>query len=176
VTWHIRNAVVLLLALAAFGCGYTILAPDRRPMTLGKGAPNAPRSDLSFSRIDRLEREVRANDDNPRLVTDFRVTVRNEGEGDFDGAVLCIYACSDEDIRHSNYPNHADPFPVILRRGDTAMVTVSIDRWFASGTCLRFKIRTDAYPLHPFDPAFFFGREPIQESSYENNGADYVVK
>jgi hypothetical protein len=176
VIWYIRNAVVFLLTLATLGCGYTILAPERRPLAPGKGVPDAPRPDLSFSRIEGLEREVRTGDGNSRRVTDFRLTVRNDGEGDFDGAILCIYACTEENIRHSNYPGHADAFPAILRHGDTAMVALTMDQSFARGTYLRFRVRTDAYPLHPFDPAFFFGREPIYESSYENNGADYVTK
>ena len=175
-TWLIRNAVALLLGLAVFGCGYTILAPERRRSVSGKEAVESPRPDLSFSRIDRVEREVGNREGNPRPMTEFKITVRNEGEGVFDGSILCAYACTDDDIRHSNYPGRAIPIPAVLRRGDTTVVDLCMDQRYTRGTNMRFKIHTDAFELHPFDPAFFFGREPIRESSYENNGADYVVK
>ena len=170
-----RDVAILFLAVTVFGCGYTILAPERRDSVPRNDGKDLSRPDLSFSRIDRRECDLVDCPGDPRHVTEFTITVRNEGEGDFDGSIQCVYAWTDEDIHHSQYPGRGTPVPAKLHRGDTTMVVLRIDRWFARDTNLRFRIRTDAYPLHPFDPVFFFGRESIHETSYENNGADYVV-
>ncbi len=172
----IRTTIVACLTLGSLGCGYTILAPERRPLAPEKGGAIEPPPDLSFGRIAMAEHEVRDNNGRPRHVTVFRITIRNDGVGDFTGSILCAFACNEGDIQHSQYPGHASPIAAMLRHGDTTQVVLRIDQRFARGTNIRFKIRTDAHPLHEFDPAFFFGREPIRESSYEDNGVDYIVK
>lgn len=172
----IRTAIVACLTLGSVGCGYTILAPERRPLTPAEGRAVEPPPDLAFGRIAMGEYDVPDNNGRARHVTEFRITIHNDGVGAFTGSILCAFACNEHDIRHSQYPGHADPMSVTLRHGDTTQVVLSIDQRFARGTNMRFKIRTDAHPLHEFDPAFFFGREPIPESSYEDNGVDYVIK
>jgi hypothetical protein len=177
-TLCIRYLLVLFLGLALSGCGYTVLQSDTKPVSQRVSKPDSPLSELSVSRIQRVERmePSRTGEHLPQLVTDFRVTIRNAGSGAFDGAILCDYALCEEEIRHSRYPAHADPFAVVLRPGDTTTVCATAPYWFARGTNMRFRLRTDAYALCTFAPVFFFGREPIREASYENNRADFIIR
>lgn len=174
----IRSIAALLFTLTIPGCGYTVLQRDPKLLNPCAGYADSTLADLSIVRIERLEfiGSGQTVEHFPEPMTNFKIVIQNDGQGVFDGSILCDYASSRADIRAKRDPAHAGPVTVVLYPGDTTVIQETIAGWYARHTHLRFALRTDSFPLHTFDAIYYFGREPVCETSYDNSIADFFVE
>ena len=159
------------------GCGYTILERpvNDKPPCPKNGNVNLP--DLSIEDISATMHQVpgKTVEQFPENMTTFVITIRNVGSAPFHGSILINYADNERDMKSMSYPLHGEIQILALQVGDSTFVRIEKLGWCKPGTHLIFVLRTDTYPLHTFDPIYYFAREPVCELSYDNNVADFIV-
>ncbi len=173
---HERIWIGILIAVAMFvaGCGYTELQRNPPPKDPCAGIPDSLLPDLSIDSITVFEgTRLRADATNSsEPYTDLFILIRNYGPGTFRGSILCDFAKNEKDIKARKYPAHTFPETVVMEPGDSIIVRSTLHAWYPTDWHFRFILRTDSHPLHAYDPIYYFGREPVCESRYDNNVAD----
>jgi hypothetical protein len=139
--------------------------------------PQGPRPDLAVVDVSGHRRQY-SIPDFPRLVRDiyFVMRVVNLGPGDFDGSVGFSFTDNWYDIDHDILPHLGGLGEFRMDVGDTIEVSIIHNGAYPPDTPFRFHLRTDGYPLHTFEPAYWFGREPVPEVSLENNMTDIILR
>ncbi len=161
------------LCICFTGCYTQLIRMPRNTRELSQG----PRPDLAVVDVTGYQRTLVVADSPDReYETCFLIRVVNLGPADFDGSVGFNFADNWYDIDHGTFPYLSGLGGFKIQVGDTIGVRITHGGPYPPETPFRFILRTDAYPLHTFEPAYWFGREPIPEVSLENNVADFILR
>ncbi len=162
---------MLLLGLFLASC-YTQL--ERQPRNEIK-PPSGPLPDLAITGIEYFVFEDFVSQGRRQPMTMFTIHVKNVGTGDFNGTHIFNYTDNWRDKESKKFPYMGGIGKRTILAGDSTVIR--LDHWgvFPPQTWLCFILRTDDYDPHTVDPLYWFGREPIVESSYENNQLDLRI-
>ncbi len=171
------TVTLFLSVLMAAGCGYTQIQKVSHSADPCAGLPDTTLPDLMFTTIQSATvSRAPADPANPGdTATVFHLTVLNIGYKPFRASIMVRYADDENDIQRNAYRYNGNPQALDLNAGDSTIVDVEEEILYQPGTHIRFFLQTDSYPLHAFDPVYYFGREPVCELSYDNNVADYII-
>jgi hypothetical protein len=168
--------VLTILGFTPAGCGYTQLERHFKPVDPCVAVPDSTKPDLAFTRYWYYPYWGSETHDRPIPVTRYILIVENIGESPFDASVMLRCADRRDDLVTGKYPNYKMPFHLALAPGDTTQLTFEGTRWPPpSGYHIKFILLTDTYPVHTFDPVYYFGREPVCEISTHNNICDIIA-
>jgi hypothetical protein len=106
--------------------------------------------------------------------TRFLIRILNFGPGSFDGSVGIRFTYYLHDISDNTFPGLGGLRNTGLQVGDTTTITIEHGIPYPPQIPIRFLLLTDAYPLHTYEPVYWFGREPVPEVSLENNIAEFT--
>jgi hypothetical protein len=177
-----RNFILIapgiILALVLGGCGYTILrevSDNDTPPPVSTGVlPDLAITGVTAS-VETPPQVMDGALSAPKMV--FRVNVCNVGPCPFRGSLLITYALTEADLADSLYPLTGDVVGGNLACGDSVtLVAMCPAEWFSSGRVVRFFLRVDNDPPWFADPLNFFGNNPTDEVSLENNFIEVMVR